>query len=63
MNRVAVSSIQPEKVNKPLVSPRTLPCWENLSPERRQELVTILAVIVVKRLPHHHQRQREAAHE
>lgn len=61
MSPVPVSIIQPEKAT-PIV-PRILPCWENLPPERRQELVTMLALIVVKQLPAHHPTQQEAAHE
>lgn len=63
MNRVSISTMQPEKANNPVAPPTTLPCWESLPAERQHELVTTLAMIVVKRLLELRQTQREIAHD
>jgi hypothetical protein len=61
MKPIPVSSVRSE-IASSLVY-KILPCWENLPPECRQELVTMLATIVVKQLPTHQEVQREVAHE
>ena len=61
MNPVPVSSILPEKAS--FLVPQILPCWENLPLESRQELVTMLAMIVIRQLPTPQEVQREVAHE